>query len=652
MDIPREANRTFARLWPRLEQDFADERAADPDGWAAFAGRAERHFPALFGPLVGVYGDRYDLLFHLEAILADCARSWLHRPDALRAVDAAREAEPGWFLSSDIVGAVCYVDRWAGDLAGLRGRIPYLRELGVRYLHLMPLFLAPEGNSDGGYAVSSYREVDPRLGTMDELADLAAELRAAGISLCLDLVFNHTSDEHAWAVEARAHPDDDERCAYLMFPDRALPDAYDRTLREIFPETRRGSFTWVPDAGTAGRWVWTTFNAFQWDLDYANPMVFRRMVGEMLFLANQGVEILRLDAVAFVWKRLGTASESLPEAHLIVRAFNAVCRIAAPSLLFLSEAIVHPAEVATYIDPAECRLSYNPLLMALSWETLATRDARLLTRSMRRWLAVPDGCAWVNYVRSHDDIGWTFDDADAAALGIDGYHHRRFLNAFYTGRFPGSFARGLPFQENPDTGDARISGTTASLAGLEKALAEEGPAEVDLALGRIAMLTAIALAVGGVPLLYLGDELATLNDDDYAADPAKAGDSRWVHRPEIDHAAFGRRRDPASIEGRLFAGLTRLIAIRRAEPAFAGTRAEFPNLGNDAVFGFTRHGVGRRLLALANVTERPEAVSANALRLAGLVDDAHDLVGGLPVRAAADVTLAPYQVMWIVDPRP
>ena len=649
MDIPREATKTFARLWPRLEATFAAEREREPDGWAAFAGRAERHFGALFGPLVQVYGDRYDFLFHLETILEECARSWLDRPAALRRLDDAREAEPEWFQSNEMVGAVCYVDRWAGDLAGLRGRIPYLQELGVRYLHLMPLFAAPAGNSDGGYAISSYRDVDPALGTMAELADLAGELRDAGISLCLDFVFNHTSDEHAWAVEALAHPDDDERNAYLMFADRTLPDAYDRSLREIFPETRRGSFTWAPGAGESGRWVWTTFNSFQWDLNYANPLVFRRMAGEMLFLANQGVEILRLDAVAFVWKRLGTPSESLPEAHLIVRAFNAVCRIAAPSLIFLSEAIVHPAEVATYIDPLECQLSYNPLLMALSWETLATRDASLLTRSMRRWHALPDGCAWVNYVRSHDDIGWTFDDADAGALGIDGRGHRRFLNAFYTGRFPGSFARGLPFQENPDTGDARTSGTTASLAGLEKALAEEGPAEVELALARIAMLTSVALAIGGIPLLYLSDELATLNDYGYAADPAKAADSRWVHRPALDPAVLERRHDPASIEGRLYAKLTHLLAIRRREPVIAGTEAEFPDLGNDHVFGLVRQTGGHRLLALANVTERPQTVAANALRLTGLTGETLDLVSNEQVAALQDVTLAPYQVAWLAD---
>lgn len=643
--IHREAARTLNRVLPRLERTFAAQRTADPIGWAEFTERLTDHFPALFAPLLGVYGDRYDFFFHLERFLEIAAQSWIARPPDLRELDRQREADPTWFASHRMMGGVVYVDLFAGNLAGIRARIPYFQELGLTYLHLMPLFRAPEGNSDGGYAVSSYREVNPALGTMDELRELAAELRAAGISLVLDFVFNHTSDEHPWAIEARAHPDDDERNVYLMFPDRALPDAYDATLREIFPDQRPGSFTWFPDAGAQGRWVWTTFNSFQWDLNYANPLAFERMAGEMLFLANQGIEILRLDAVAFVWKRLGTVCESLPEAHLLVRAFNALARIAAPALLFKSEAIVHPAEVATYIDRAECQLSYNPLLMALLWETLATRNARLLRQSMRHWFALPPGTAWVNYVRSHDDIGWTFDDADAAALGMNGYDHRRFLNAFYTGRFPGSFARGVPFQENPKTGDARISGTAASLAGLEKALAEEGPAEVALALKRVLMLYSVALSAGGVPLLYLGDELATLNDGSYRADPAKAGDSRWVHRPALDHGRLVNRHVAAKPEGSLFTELVRLIAIRQAHAVFSGSETSFLDAGNNHVFAYARHHNDETLVALVNVTEAPQSVSAGALGHTGF---ATDLVSGDRLTLAGSIPLDPYQIMWLL----
>jgi len=640
--VDRDAALSLARLRPRLDATFAAERAADPAGWAAVQARLDAHFAALFTPLRAVYGDRFDFWYHLERIVELAVRSALERPADLRALDAARAAQPDWFASEQMLGAVCYVDRYAGTLAGVRERIPYFKELGLTYLHLMPLFRAPEGNNDGGYAVSSYREVDPALGTMAELAALAADLRAEGISLVLDFIFNHTSDEHEWAIAARQNPDADDNC-YLMFPDRDLPDAYDRTVREIFPDQRPGAFTWLADIQ---RWVWTTFHSFQWDLDYANPEVFRRMAGEMLFLANQGVEILRLDAVAFVWKRLGTVCESLPEAHLLVRAFNALARIAAPALLFKSEAIVHPAEVVTYIDPAECQLSYNPLQMAVGWEALATRDARLMRQSLRHWWRIPEGTAWVDYVRSHDDIGWTFDDDDAAMFGIDGFDHRRFLNAFYTGKFPGTFSRGMPFQENPKTGDARISGTCASLAGLEKALREEGPAEVELAIGRIALLYGLALSLGGIPLIYLGDELATRNDYSFAQVHEHAEDSRWVHRPAFDAAAFARRLDGDSVEGRLYGHLRHLIALRKATPALAGGNADFPDTGSDRVLGYWRWNGSDRLLGLANVGEGDAFVPAWALQ--GLGPTARDLVFDETIAPADGVALAPYQLRWLV----
>ncbi len=485
------------------------ERAAvlPPTRDADFERRLAANFGRLHRLFAELYGERDDALDALAGVVGDVEASWAARPDDLRALDASRERDPDWYGSNRMLGGVCYVDRYAGDLDGVRARIPEFVELGLTYLHLMPLFAVPEGNSDGGYAVSSYRAVAAHLGTIDDLRALAAELRANGISLVLDFIFNHTASDHEWARKAVAD-DPYYRDFYLIFPDRTMPDAYERTVREIFPDDHPGSFVQLPD----GRWIWATFHSFQWDLNYANPAVFRAMAGEMLFLANLGVEVLRMDAVAFIWKQLGTACESLPEAHLLLQAFNAVLRMAAPSLLFKSEAIVHPDQVVEYISLEECQLSYNPLQMALTWEALATRDPRMLAQALERRHALPDGCAWVNYVRGHDDIGWTFADEDAAEFGIDGFDHRRFLNAFYVNRYPGSFARGVPFQENPRTGDARVAGTTASLAGVEAG----DPHGVD----RVLLAHAIALSTGGIPLIYLGDEVAQLNDAAYLDDPA------------------------------------------------------------------------------------------------------------------------------------
>ncbi|HWI30613.1 MAG TPA: amylosucrase [Microbacterium sp.] len=617
---------------------LATERTGPFDD--AFTRRFAQHFPTLHPLFAALYGHRDDGLEQLAAVVAEAAASWNSRPDTLKAHDDERESNPDWFLSNRMLGGVCYVDRFAGSLAGIRDSIPYFQELGLTYLHLMPLFESPEGNSDGGYAVSSYRKVDPALGTMEELANLAADLRRAGISLVVDFIFNHTSNEHEWARNAvAAEPGYED--FYLIFPDRTMPDAYELTLREIFPEDHAGSFVQLPSVdGRPGRWIWATFHHFQWDLNYANPAVFRAMAGEMLFLANQGIEVLRLDAVAFIWKRLGTPSESLPEAHLLLRAFNAVLRMAAPSLLFKSEAIVHPDEVVQYVAPEECQLSYNPLQMALTWDALATRDPRLLQQALVRRHALPPGTAWVNYVRNHDDISWTFADEDAAEIGIHGYPHRRFLNDFYVGRYPGTFARGVPFQDNPKTGDARVTGTTASLAGVEAG----DPGGID----RVLLAHAIALSTGGVPLIYLGDEVAQLNDYSYARNPDTAGDSRWVHRPERPADLYAQREDLTTAAGKVFTALTHLIRTRKETPEFAGGRLSGFDARHRSVLGYQRPGAtdaAARILVLANVDDHPAVIRATVL--AGFEAGAIDIVDGERVDLAVGLTLPAHGFVWL-----
>ena len=642
--VQQQAALSLQRLWPRLEITFRDQANAAPADWRAFEMRLRHEWERLFGLLFGLYGGQYDFFYHLEELLGAAARSWFARPTWLKQLDARREAAPAWVQSQQMVGGMCYVDLFAGTLNGLRDRLPYFKKLGLTYLHLMPLFESPEGNSDGGYAVSSYRRVNPRLGTIEDLAELAREFQEHGISLVLDFVFNHTSDEHEWARRAQAGDHEYERF-YFLFPDRTVPDAYERTLREIFPTVRRGSFTWREDIRT---WVWTTFNSFQWDLNYANPAVFRAMAEEMLFIANTGVEVLRLDAVAFIWKRLGTSCENQPEAHQIIQAFNSLVRIAAPAMLFKSEAIVHPDDVQSYISPRECQISYNPLLMALLWESLATGEVKLLDHSMRSRFRLPQGTAWVNYLRSHDDIGWTFDDNDARWVWIDPSGHRTFLNQFYIGRFPGSFARGMPFQQNPATGDARVSGTLASLAGLEQAIQSAGEQQIELAVRRILMLYSIILSIGGIPLIYLGDEVGTLNEYSFASDPYKAGDSRWVHRPHADWAWQERvQNDLSSPHGHIFAEVVRLIALRKQQPAIYDSDTVFVETGNGHLFGYVRHGGSQRLFVVANFSAHPQEMDANQLRVYGAGYRFTDQVTGQTLTAERPLPLEPYQCMWL-----
>lgn len=629
----QESRRALERLLPRVAPLTGD----DP----VFITRVEQQFPALFRLLYDLYGTQYDFFYWLEQMLSSAARLYADRPADLKALDRQREANPTWFQSETMLGGVCYVDLFAGDLDCLRAKLPYFKALGLTYLHLMPLFLAPEGDSDGGYAVSDYRTVSPALGTMEQLAELAAEFRANGISLVLDFVFNHTSNEHEWAQRSLAG-DVDYQNYYYMFDDRALPDQYETTLREIFPEQAPGSFTYQP---RIFKWVWTTFHRYQWDLNYSNPAVFNAMLNDMLFLANQGVEVLRLDAVAFIWKQMGTSCESLPQAHWIIRAFNALVKIAAPALIFKSEAIVHPDEVASYISPAESPISYNPTLMALLWEAIATRDVKLLRRSMAARFALPPGCAWVNYVRSHDDIGWTFADEDAGELGVNGFDHRQFLNRFYTGQFHGSFARGVPFNFNPATLDTRLCGTAASLVGVEQALEQSDALYLENAIARLLLLYGVILSAGGIPLIYLGDEIATLNDLSYVNDPAKADDSRWVHRPRFDWERAERRHDPATIEGQVYQWLLYLIGVRKQTPAFGAGSTVFFDTGNPHVLGYVCDG---KVLALANFSERRQTVERRMLvQHVALPDTAYDLVSREDVPLTGEITLVPYRFAWL-----
>lgn len=638
----RQRKISYARLLPRVEAYFIQEASGVSNGRDVFFRRLQVNFSNLFSLYYQLYAGHYDFFYHLEELLKTLVRYWLIRPETLRKIDLSREKDSLWFQSNEMVGGVCYVDLFAGDLEGVRKKIPYFKELGLTYLHLMPLFRSPEGDNDGGYAISSYREVDDRLGTIDDLKSLADELQAENISLVLDFIFNHTSNEHDWALRA-LQGDRDYQDYYLMYPDRQIPDSFEAHLREIFPSEHDGAFTYLPNID---KWVWTTFHTYQWDLNYANPAVFNNMAEEMLFLANVGADILRLDAVAFVWKELGTSCENLPQVHLLIRLLNAVARISAPSMVFKSEAIVHPSEVNKYIHPDECQLSYNPLLMALLWNSLATRETRLLKQALTERFEINAECAWVNYARSHDDIGWTFSDEDAGRLGINAYDHRQFLNDFYTGRFQGSFARGLPFQPNPKTGDVRISGTAASLAGLEKAVVDGDAEEIDLSIKRLLLIYGVIMTVGGIPLIYLGDEIGTLNDYRYRKNPVKSVDSRWAHRPYTDWEKSERRKVTGTIEARIFRGLQRLIKLRKKNDVFSCGDLEVIDTGNDHILGYARFDSSRRVLLFANFTEDEQLVPANLLRIYGLFGSAKDLFSGDPVRLG-EIILGPYSFICI-----
>jgi amylosucrase len=583
-----------------------------------FYTRLGANFYAIHSLFNLLYGHREDFKAQMTRLVETLARRYIERAPALRKSDLAREKDYNWFLSQKWVGMALYCDRFADDLKGLQSHLPYLQELGVNMVHVMPILDCPQDRSDGGYAVRDYMKVDARYGTNQDLKALAASLKKRDMLLALDVVVNHTSDEHEWAQRARAG-EKQYQGYYFLFDERDMPDAYEETMPEIFPATAPGNFTWNDEMG---KWVMTVFNTYQWDLNYQNPAVFIEMVNVLLHWANMGADILRLDAVAFLWKKLGTQCQNEREAHLILQLMKDCCQVTAPGVLFIAEAIVAPSEIAKYfgedaINAKECEIAYNATFMALLWDAVATRNAAVLAKGVHSLPNKLERATWLNYVRCHDDIGLGFDDNDIRRAGFDPVKHRRFLIDYFTGRYPGSVARGLPFGENAKTGDARISGSLASLVGLEAALETNDAAAVDAAIKTIVLLHGMILSFGGIPLFYYGDAIGTLNSLEYLADPGKAADNRWMHRSFFDWNKAQRRHQTGTVEQRIFSALKHLIAVRKETPAFA----DFDNrtlldLENPNLLAFYRSDPGNsrnRVLVLGNFNDHAQSVPVDTL---------------------------------------
>jgi amylosucrase len=604
--------------------------------------RNARSAPDLDPMLEALYGQHPDYAAFRADLAEALAEAWAARPADLKLLDLQRDLEPDWFQRADMAGYVFYIDRFAGTLKGLLKRLDYLSELGITYVHLMPCLKPRPGDSDGGYSVMDYRKINPDYGTLADFKAVSAAFRARGISLCIDLVLNHTAKEHGWAKKA-AKGDPEAQAMYWMFDTDEEPQAYSETLVEVFPDNAPGNFTHYP----FGKWVWTTFNEHQWDLNWSNPRVFLEITKIMLFLANCGVDVLRLDAVAFMWKRLGTRCQSEPEVHMILQALRACCRIAAPAVIHLEEAIVSPQEMLPYLgrgrhDGREGNLAYHNSLMVQFWSALATRDTGLMTHVLSTHF--PErltNATYATYIRCHDDIGWAVTDEDAREMGMDGPAHRTYLSEFYEGSFEGSFAQGVPFQINEATGDKRISGSFASLAGLEKGQAA-------LAVQRILMGHALIASFGGIPLIYMGDELAMPNDYSYRDRADHAHDSRWVHRPAMDWHRAEARHAGSTPASEVYLGTQHILARRKATPDLhAANPTRVLDSGNPALLAVAREAPTGTILCLFNFTEDWQHLPEAWLRAQG-VSHFHDALSDAQVDLHhGALALPPYARVWL-----
>lgn len=564
-----------------------------------FQQRLARHMDELRWLYMELYGS--EKMF--DALCDSMHRFAAERGDALKARDRRREAEPGWYQSQELVGMMMYIDNFGGDLNGVRGKLSYLGELGVNCLHLMPFLNTVPGRDDGGYAVADFRTVRPDLGTMEDLEALTAACHERDILVCMDFVMNHTSEDHEWARRARSG---DAECMnrYFFYDDPAIPAEYEKTVPQVFPTTAPGNFTWLEECR---KYVMTTFYPYQWDLNYRNPVVFNEMMNNFLFLANRGMDIIRIDAVPYIWKQLGTSCRNLPQVHTIVRMMRMIGEIVCPSVILLGEVVMEPVKVVPYfgtVDKPECHLLYNVTTMCTIWHTVATRDTRLLRRQLDSVNSLPRQYTFLNYLRCHDDIGWGLDYEILRTYGMEETSHKKYLNDYFLGRAGGSNSRGALYNDDPVIGDARFCGTTASLCGIEKARVEGDAAAMERAVRLDLGLHAMTFLQSGIPMLYSGDEIAQENDYTYTQDPNKAADSRYLHRGKLHWEAAERRKDPDTPEGQVFHGLNRLIALRRHNPAFDPSADIWTlDTGDDGVLAIGRYAGGQKIIGIFNFTE-------------------------------------------------
>ena len=562
-----------------------------------FDQRLARYYDELKWLYCELYNNATQAFDYFMKVLKDY---YTEREDALKELDLIREASPDWFKGNDMLGMLMYTNCFAKNLKGVKENLGYIKESGVNYLHLMPLLESPEGRSDGGYAVSDFRKVDPKLGTMEDLADLARECHANNVSLCLDFVMNHTSEDHEWARKAKAG-DYEYQKRYFFFDNWNIPNAFEETVPQVFPQTAPGNFSWCPEVGKV---VMTTFYPYQWDLNYANPVVFNDMMANMLNLCNHGVDVIRLDAVPYIWKTLGTSCRNLPQVHTLVRIMRIATEIVCPGTLLLGEVVMEPSKVVPYfgtVEKPECNMLYNVTTMATTWHTLATHDVRLMKHQLGQVFSLPKQYVFLNYLRCHDDIGWGLDYNFLKQFGVDEVEHKRFLNAYFRGYTDYSDARGELYNDDPRLGDARLCGTTASLCGIEAAEYERDTEKLDRAIRLDIMLHAFLLTQSGIPVLYSGDEIGQLNDYSYHENPLKWDDSRYLHRGDFRWDEAKKRKQTKSREGRIFKAIQKLEKLRSKHSVFDGAADTWiVETYNDAVLGIGRYYKGEKLIALFN----------------------------------------------------
>lgn len=579
-------------LYPLLE----NKNINDP----FFLTRLGANYPIIKDLYENLYRDHPYRDESFDDLMNVIIQNFQNRPAPLKKLDVERAQNPNWYSSEKMVGMMLYSDRFNKNFKGVAEKLPYLKNLGINTLHLMPFLEVPEPENDGGYAVKDYRKTNAKLGNIKDFENLTKQMHLQEMNLMMDFVLNHCADTHEWAEKAKKG-DPRYKDYFYFFPDHTLPNEYEKTMLEIFPDTAPGNFTYIEETK---EWVMTLFHHYQWDLNYRNPRVLVDMIDNMLFLANKGVDFFRMDAVAYMWKEIGKFNQNLPQVHTLLQLFKLCGSIVAPGVAYIAEAIVAPEEIIKYFGEGlsqgdECDICYNATFMALSWEAIASQNTDLMLKSMQAIPKKPHRTTWINYARCHDDIGLGFDDQLISRLGKNPLDHRKYMLKYFCDE-EGTFGRGKRFMQEPN-GNARLSGSMASLCGLEKAIEVNDEHQIELALKRINLQHALILSLGGLPMIYSGDEIGILNSYDFLQEEDKKHDNRWLHRPMMQWE-IAENLEQYPIQKRIYESLQEMISIRKETSAFADENdLEFIDSGNAHLLVYKKtNKKGKTVWVIAN----------------------------------------------------
>lgn len=588
-----------------------------------------------------IYMYLYDSEERFQSLCKNMRYFYEQRSEQLKKSDQEREKNRDWYRKNDMIGMMLYVDNFAGNLSGVCEKISYFQKTNINYIHLMPFLESPKEKSDNGYAVSDFGKVNKKFGTIKDLVSLIQKCHESGIYVSMDFVMSHTSDEHEWAKKAR-EGQKEYQDRYYFFDNYSMPALYERTMSQVFPTTAPGNFTWIRELQN---YVMTTFHPYEWDLNYANPIVFHEMMNHFLYLANCGIDIMRIDAISYIWKEINTPCRDLPQAHMLIRAMRIISEIVCPGVLLLGEVETEPQKAVSYFgtaDKPECHMLSNTTGMATIWNTVATRDTRLLKNHLDFFAKLPRDFIFLNHLRCHDEIRWKLDYRSLQSWGMEEVPHKKYLNDFFTGKVKESFSKAELYNESLYFNDARVCATTASLCGMEKALEEKDEKKLQMAVSLDTMLHALLFMQSGIPILYSGDEIGQLNDYSYKQDEKKKKDCRWVYRGKMDWQTVDKLEKEKTAFGQIFENLQKLKEMKKREKVYDAD-AKFYTIPtwDDSLLCLVREKEKDKVIGLFNFSEKKKTA---------WIDEQDDLYRDIytdeVVRASA-ISLEPYQFLFL-----